>query len=204
MGNPKPKSKQPARNVVAAKRFPKRDGANIGCGFDTETTGLIENRTVKDKWLPEVIDFYAVVFDMDTGEVLDELDLFIKPSREIGQDITDITHITNEMVADAPSFKEVAADIKSILESSKLVIGHNISFDKEMIDIEMARIGMNVNWPRTMCTVEQTIHLKGFRLNLTSLHEHLFGEPFPDAHRAYVDAQAMAKCVIELRKRGEL
>lgn len=172
--------------------------------FDTETTGLVENRTVKDERLPEIIEFYGCEFNLKTGKIGKEINLLIKPRKAISVEITTITGITNEMVAKAPPFSHVSNDIKRMIEAQPLILAHNLSYDKEMVTIEMDRLQKKVIWPKGLCTVEQTIHLKGFRLSLTNLHEYLFGEPFSGAHRAKVDVAAMVRCCVELHKRGEL
>jgi DNA polymerase III alpha subunit (gram-positive type) len=84
------------------------------------------------------------------------------------------------------------------------VIAHNASFDQEAINIEANRLGRIIKWPTCRCSVEQTIHLKGKRLTLGALHEHLFGARFDDAHRARADVMALVRCCCELHKRGEL
>lgn len=174
--------------------------------FDTETTGLIDNGTAKLEKQPEVIEFYACVADLKTGKIAQELDLLIKPQREISAEITKITGITPAMVEGAPAFGAVSDRVKAILNvaTAPLAIAHNASFDKEMLDIEFKRLGGWIAWPRLICTVEQTVHLKGFRLSLSNLHELLFNEPFTGAHRAKVDVAALTRCCVELFKRGML
>ena len=76
-----------------------------------------------------------------------------------------------------------------------------MSFDQEMIDIEAERLGQILRWQRLVCTVEQTVHLRGHRLSLSLLHQHLFDEPFAGAHRAKVDVAALIRCSVELHKR---
>lgn len=174
------------------------------CVFDTETTGLVENRTIKDDKLPEIIDFYGAIFEVKSGKIVKELELLIKPKNSLPEDTIKITGLTDADLVNAPPFKKIADSIKSLIESSPLVIGHNLAYDKEMIDIEMSRLKKEVKWPAGLCTVEQTYHIKGFRLNLNALHTHLFGEGFKDAHRARADAQATMRCAVELFKRGEL
>lgn len=179
--------------------------------FDTETSGLIRNRTLKLDQQPEVIEFYACHADLKKkGKVSKELDLLIKPKKPLSdtpnagdkKTITEITGITNEMLKKAKPFSAHAKEIASILSGQKIVIAHNASFDREMIDIEFERCGVkNFKWPQVICTVEQTIHLKGFRLSMSNLHQELFGEPFPGAHRAKVDVQALLRCCVELHKR---
>lgn len=179
--------------------------------FDTETTGLIDNRTMKNDKLPEIIELYACRFDDKTGKVDKELDLLIRPTiaKELSEETLRVTGITYDMFAGKKQFKEYATAIKLFLLSGDAITGHNLSYDTELIEIEFDRVGMNhVDglwiWPRLICTVEQTVHMRGIRLSLTALHEYLFGEPFSGAHRAKTDVQAQVRCFLELKRRGEL
>lgn len=170
--------------------------------FDTETTDLINSGLLKLEQKPSIIEFYGELVDLENGEVELEREYLFKPPKPIAPEITKITNITNEMVADAPPFASAGDEIRNVIETSDVVIAHNVSFDKEMVDIEFERLGQKVRWPRLICTVEATICMKGFRLNLTSLHNELFGEPFSGAHRARQDVGALKRCVLELYRRG--
>lgn len=178
--------------------------------FDTETSGLIQNRTVKLDKQPEVIEFYGCVADLRTGKIGKEVNTLIKPKTPLSdvpafgekKTITEMNGISNEMLKDAPPFEKVADQIFNILQKgAPAVIAHNASFDKEMIDIEAERLGKKLKWPRVICTIEQTIHLKGYRLSMTNLHKELFDEGFTGAHRAKVDVAALLRCCVELHKR---
>ena len=173
--------------------------------FDTETSGLVENMTTRSDMQPEIIEFTGININSDTGEVLGELDILIKPMVPISAEITKITNITNEMLENAPSFKEVATQIRDIIEASDSVVAHNAAFDVDMVNLEFKKLGMTkVAWPHILCSIEQTIHFTGFRLSLSALYEYLFTEKFVGAHRARADVEALARCVVELRKRGEI
>lgn len=174
--------------------------------LDTETTGLIENVTVKDKMLPEVIDFYGCVLDVDTGKIEDELDILIKPTiaKKLPEEIVNITHITDDMLKGKEQFKHWHMPIRDIIERSPCAAAHNAAYDKEVLDVEYNRLSQTIGWPRVICTVEQTMHLKGYRLSLSALHELLFNETFVDAHRAKTDVQALCRCIVELIKREEI
>lgn len=175
--------------------------------YDTETTGLITNRKLKLDKQPHIIEFYGCLADLKKGKVLSEINTFIKPPDPslVTPEITRITGITYDDLKDAPPFASVAEDIFRTLEKSPILIAHNLSFDKEMIDIEAERLSRSVKWPkRLLCTVEQTVHIKGFRMNLSGLHEHLFGEPFAGAHRAKIDVDALMRCSVKLVKMGVL
>lgn len=171
--------------------------------FDTETTGLIRNRRMPLGKQPEVIEFYGALVDLSTGEIKAEAEYLIKPERAIPDEVIKITHITNEDVKDCQPFKAVADDIMQHLMSAP-VLAHNLSFDKEMLDIEFERLERTITWPPGICTVEQTIHMRGYRLSLTALYEALFDETFADAHRARHDVEALIRCAVELRKRGDI
>lgn len=175
--------------------------------FDTETTGLIDNRLRKLERQNEIIEFYGCLVDLDTGELTSEYETLIKPATYPMSDETikvTKTKLTNEMLFNAPRFAEVAESIRQQIEVAPMVVAHNASFDREIVDIEMQRLGKSVFWPRVVCTIEQTMHLKGFRLSLTKLHEHLFDEEFSGAHRAKQDVTALVRCCVELRKQGAI
>jgi DNA polymerase III subunit alpha len=178
--------------------------------FDSETTGLISNHTIKLENQPEVIEFYGCLADLRDGTIMEEYEHLIKPSKPLSdkpnpgdkKSIIDITGITNEMLIDQPRFPELADKIAAFLEHGPVVMAHNVSFDMEMIDIEFERLKRTVRWPRAICTVEATAYLNGGRMGLTALHKYLFGEGFDDAHRAKPDTLAQLKCATELFRRG--
>lgn len=180
--------------------------------FDTETTGLIQNGAISLDLQPSVIEFFGCLVDLKKGKVLSEFDTLIKPKTSVNgllatdakKTITDITGITDEMLVNAPSFAEVADKIADCIEKAPLVIAQNASFDKEMIDIEFSRLDRKLEWPPVICTIEQSIHLVGHRLNLSALHLHLLGSSFPGAHRAKADTLALVRCCVEMFKRGLL
>ena len=176
--------------------------------FDTETTGLIDNTLKPIDKQPHIIEFYGCLIERDSGDMVAELDLLIKPPIVISKEITKITGITNEMVCDSPVFRSVASQIETFVNRADRWVAHNLSYDLQMLKFEIQRcdktilrVFKNVD---LLCTVEQTEHIKGHRLKLTDLHEYLFGEPFKGAHRAKVDVEALTRCYRELIKRGEI
>lgn len=172
--------------------------------FDTETTGLVKNRTLPLDKQPEIIEWYSCLADLRTGRMTRTTEWLIKPTRPISDEITRITTITNAMVNNMSPMKIVGKRFIAEVEKADVVIGHNVRFDMDMLEIEAERYGWKVKWPRVICTIEQTIHLKGFRLNLNALHTHLFGEAFAGAHRAGEDVKALVRCCVELHNKGLL
>jgi DNA polymerase III epsilon subunit-like protein len=169
--------------------------------FDTETSGLVNNRLVSLDKQPYILEFFACRCDLTTGEIGEELEFLVKPPlKELDPKITKITGLTLEKLADAKSFAEHADKVCEFLKEHP-VCAHNLKFDMEMVELELERLQRKHEWPRQICTVQSTIHLKGHRLNLGALHELLFGEKFTGAHRARQDVMALARCATELYKR---
>lgn len=109
--------------------------------LDVETTGFSpqENR---------VIEIAIVAFT--TGDVL--FHSHINPEQVISEEITKLTGITNEMVANAPKFRDVGGRIAMHVREAPVVIGHNPWFDRGMISAEFVRNGIIVQWPTLICT----------------------------------------------------
>jgi DNA polymerase-3 subunit epsilon len=177
--------------------------------FDTETTGLTGTALLQQDRQPSVIEFYGAIFTLQKNgkyRANRNVEFLIKPPtpfKEEGvrrKNITAITGLTNEMLADRPMFADVAKVIFDFIESAPLVIAHNLAFDKEMLDLEAKRMQYMIKWPPGLCTIEQTVHLKGDRLKLEELYTHLFKEKFTTAHRAKADVMALARCCAELHR----
>ena len=170
--------------------------------FDTETTGLIENRVLALDYQPHVIDVYAAEIDLADGRVLREFGSLVRPPIAIPEAIINYTRITPDMVRAAPRFAEVLPRLRAIIEAAAVVYAHNAHFDVEVLDVEVARLRADpIRWPTVMCTIEQTSYFRGHRMTLGDLHSFLFGEKFAEGHRAQVDATALARCVVELVRR---
>lgn len=171
--------------------------------FDTETTGLVKNSAIPLDSQPRIIELFAL--GLDRGKEANAYSQLFRSLKPLSERVTEITSITDEMLKGKPPFSDHAEGVKEMIESCDLVVAHNLSFDKAVIDYEMARAELEpVEWPQLLCTVEATEYIKGFRLSLAMLHEHLFGEGFEDAHRAENDVRALTRCYIKLVEEGEV
>lgn len=173
--------------------------------MDCETTGLLENMSTRSELQPEIIEFCGLTLDPKSYAFSSMYDQLIKPRNPITEEITKINGITNEMVAKMPSFVTCALSIRETIERADIVVAHNAMFDVNMINLEFSRLGITkIAWPRIICTVEATTHLIGRRLRLIDLYEYLFKTGFDGGHRARNDVEALAKCFVELKRRGEI
>lgn len=76
----------------------------------------------------------------------------VNPQQTIPPFIQKLTGISNEMVADAPTFAEVAATLKRHLDGS-VMAAHNVRFDLGFLKSEYKRIDQTLKQP-VLCTVK--------------------------------------------------
>ena len=103
------------------------------CVFDTETTGL-------DPGCEYLTEIGAVL--VRDGQVVDEFDTFVKPPKPITPKITELTGITNEMVADAPTEGEA---LQAFLDfaGGRVLVAHNANgFDIRFLRAAAGRSGI--------------------------------------------------------------
>lgn len=159
--------------------------------FDIETTGL-SNRTCK------IIEIGAV--KIKAGEVISVFDTFVDPEEPISEFITNLTSITDEMVAGAP--KEAEA-VRAFLDfaGNGMLIAHNASFDVGFIRVAAERCGYdfsNVYLDTVGLSKYVNSELKNHKLDTIAKHYNL--EDFHH-HRASDDALVLAKIFFEMQRR---
>lgn len=128
----------------------------------------------------------------DGQNVTGKYSTLINPGQPIPPYITAMTGITNQMVADAPRFEEVAENIYTLLHD-KIFIAHNVSFDYSFIKSHLQEAGFDLN-TKKLCTVRLSRKIfPGFSsYSLGKLSQSL-GIEITDRHRAGGDAEATAK-----------
>ncbi|MDR0631894.1 MAG: DNA polymerase III subunit epsilon [Holosporaceae bacterium] len=100
--------------------------------LDTETTGLSPENGDR------IVDIACVelINHVQTGNTYQ---VYINPQREMSEDATAISGITDEMLADKPLFHEIADDFLNFVGDSTLVI-HNAKFDIAFLNSELSRV----------------------------------------------------------------
>jgi DNA polymerase-3 subunit epsilon len=99
--------------------------------LDFETTGLSPN--LGDR----TIEIGAV--RLKNGQITDKFQSLMNPGIPISSFIESFTGISNEMLADAPSCKEVMNGFMNFLGETD-VVAHNASFDRRFLESEMSLI----------------------------------------------------------------
>lgn len=157
--------------------------------FDVETTGLSAVHDV-------IIELAAV--KMQNGQVVEKFSEFANPHRPLSQHIRDLTHITDDMLQDAPEIDDVIGRFLTFIEGSVLV-AHNARFDMAFLQAAVKRIGH----PPVDNPVLDTLELARFLYpklrnhRLNTLSDKL-GVTLEQHHRAVYDAEATGHVLFKM------
>ncbi|MEM9649138.1 MAG: DNA polymerase III subunit alpha, partial [Bacteroidota bacterium] len=182
--------------------------------FDTETTGLPKRWdapiTDTDNW-PRCVQIAWQLHD-ELGNLVAHKDMLIKPDGfNIPYESEQVHGISTALAEEQGiSLQETLDTFNEALSKAKFIVGQNVGFDINVMGCEFHRIGVENNLtslPVLDTCTEATAEMckipggRGgkFKLpTLTELHEHLFGEPFAEAHNATADVEATTRCFLEL------
>lgn len=183
--------------------------------FDTETTGLPKRwgMKVEDTWnWPRIVELGIVVTDLE-GNTLYCMQFIIKPSGfTIPKEASDIHGITQEIADEqGTSILDALSKFEEIAKDAKMIVAHNIDFDKMVIGAEFIRAKSNfrIDEQNLFCTMKASTswckipHANGKGVKwpkLQELHVKLFNEEFSGAHGAVADIEATARCFFELKR----
>ena len=164
--------------------FPqKQDIDTEYCILDIETTGL-SFRTEK------ITEFGIMKYK--NGEVIDSFESFVNPEKPIPKEVVDITNITDEMVKDAPTIKEIMPKVLEFIGDSVLV-AHNADFDIGFIKYNCKQLGLELN-----NTYIDTLRLAkdlfpGYKKYKLGIIADNLGIKVEVAHRALDDVDTLVK-----------
>lgn len=146
-----------------------------------------------------ITEIAIVVFDGNS--VVDRFDTLINPQQPIPYFIQSMTGITDDMVAEAPVFEEVAERVFSLL-NDKVFVAHNVNFDYSFLKHQLSVCGYTLESPK-LCTVRLSRkvfeHFNSYSLgNLCrSLDINI-----QNRHRAGGDADATVQLLAVLLQNG--
>lgn len=152
--------------------------------FDLETTGL---DLVKDR----IIQISYIKVNPDGTELRENL--FVNPGKPIPQEVVELTGITNEDVASAPTFKQLAATLNQKFEGCDFAGYNSNHFDIPMLAEEFLRAGIDFDFAKCRLIDAQTIFHKMEKRNLAAAYKFYCGRKMEDdfqAHRADQDTEA--------------
>lgn len=178
-------------SVVRGKCNEPLDGTFIV--FDLETTGL-------NPASEEITEIAAV--RVVEGEIRDSFQTYVNPHKPIPAEITELTGISDETVADAPDIDTAVPDfLQWAGEGQYPLVAHNAGFDMGFLRTAMGRLSIERELT-SIDTLEMSRlmlpHLNKFKLNL--LAKELKVGPF-EHHRASEDAAVLGRIFVKLLAR---
>ena len=188
--------------------------------FDTETTGLPKRWKAplsdSENW-PRCIQIAWQIHD-PKGSVISHEDHLISPDGfTIPFDSEQVHGISTALAQDQGSpLLEVLNKFKLALNKVNFVVGHNVSFDRNIIGAEFLRSDLDDALEGKLiidtCT-EETANLcklpggRGGKFKLPTLGElynFLFKQSFKEAHNATADVEATSRIFLELLRKDNL
>jgi DNA polymerase-3 subunit epsilon len=147
--------------------------------IDVETTGL---HHIQDR-----ICSLGLVKAYPDGKVT-EWSSLVNPTIDISEEVSLIHHITNAMVEEEPTFKDLSTVLYTGLKECDL-LGYNVyGFDLKFLRSEFQRCSINFPIPRVIDSYKLFTRLHP--RNLKSAVSHYLQEDLEDAHSALADARA--------------
>ena len=159
--------------------------------LDTETTGLDYTRE-------RIIEFAAV--RLENGKIKDKFETLINPQQHIRKASMAVHHITEEMVADAPTEEEILPKILEFIGDYPIV-AHNAIFDFSFLNEAKKRVmGEDLRNPR----IDTQVMFKEIAPDLESpgleALTNRFNVELNNHHRAMADTMGLALAYPKLKK----
>lgn len=200
---------------------------NIKLFIDTETTGLSLNDNLPytdlKNW-PYLVQVALIIEDDNYG-ILAKRNIILKPDGyTIPESATKIHGISNEIaVKNGEDRDKVISFLDLALYKSDIIIGHNVSFDLNVIKSEIIRIkGIEnalfkkkkhividtMKMGRNICKIPNLsfhtrLSLPNKYPKLDELYYKLFNKHFNNQHDAMADVQAAYDCYYELKRKSQ-
>jgi DNA polymerase III subunit epsilon len=165
---------------------------NLTAVIDFETTGL------SPLWGDRATEVAIVL--LEGGRVVDRFQSLMNAGVRIPAFITQLTGITNAMVAGAPEAAQVMMEASRFVGKAPLV-AHNASFDRKFWQAELALAGLAAPQP-FICTLllSRRLYPQAPNHKLGSLVDYHHLPRLGAAHRALADAEMAAGLLLQIRQ----
>ncbi|WP_185876600.1 DNA polymerase III subunit alpha [Blattabacterium cuenoti] len=184
---------------------------------DTETTGLPIsynfpiNRT--DSW-PRIVQFSWQIHDV-LGDLIKSENFIVKPDHyDIPFNAFKIHGITNDKAEKyGYNLDFVLSKFKEDFEKYQCLIGHNLEFDRKVIECEFFRKKIDISFKKKKIIDTKEISVSFCKIlagnkkkfkwpTLSELYQKLFEEKIQNLHNSASDVKSTARCFLELLRIG--
>jgi DNA polymerase III epsilon subunit-like protein len=202
--------------------------------FDTETTGLpkskVINKDVLHLW-PYIVQFSYIIFDTEFKTLIKMKDYIIRVPDfiTISEEVSKIHGITNDIsLSKGVNIVDVLNEFFADLSIVDYIVGHNVSFDLNMIRAELNRLIVNANNDEELsefqthlttinaskniyCTMKESIDLCAIQAKdkfgryynkfpkLIELYQKLFSITPNNLHNSLNDVIVCLRCFMKLK-----
>lgn len=149
--------------------------------FDLETTGT----SITHDRIVEISSIKVMPDGSETEETIR-----VNPGMHIPEAATAVHHITDEMVADAPSFVDIAAHIYERFNDSDIAGFNSNKFDVPLLIEEFGRVGINFKVSGRRFVDVQNIFHKMEQRTLVAAYKFYCSKDLENAHSAMADTRA--------------
>ncbi len=137
---------------------------------------------------------------IEDGKIVDHYTTDVNPHESLDVHIKELTGLTDQRLAQAPDFSQVARKIFDLVEDG-IFVAHNVQFDANLLAENLFFEGYELRNPRVDTVELAQVFFPGLeKYSLPILCREL-GIPLKDAHTALSDAQATAELLLLLRKK---
>jgi DNA polymerase-3 subunit epsilon len=166
------------------------------CFFDLETTGV---NISKDR-IVEISILKVYPDGKEEGKTW-----LVNPEMTIPKEVIAIHGITNEKVANEPTFKELAKEINTMIKGCDLGGFNSNRFDIPLLAEEMLRAEMDFEMKNRVSVDVQTIFHKMEQRTLMAAYKFYCDKDLEDAHSAEADTNATFEVLkAQIEKYSEL
>ena len=151
------------------------------CVFDLETTGLDIS---KDRIVQ------IAIIKIHPNSTREELNVLVNPEQEISKENTAIHGITNGMVKDAKTFKELSKTIIDFIGNADLAGYNSNKFDIPILAEEFLRAEIDFDFSTKKCIDVQNIFHKMEQRTLVAAYKFYCSKELNNAHNAMADTIA--------------
>lgn len=162
--------------------------------FDTETTGL--DPLSGDKLVE--IGAVELINHLPTGVTFHE---YINPERDVPEEVVKVHGLTNEFLADKPTFAQIAQKWVDFIGDDGIFVAHNAEFDMKFINHELQMCGYQTyEWDRVVDTLAiARSEFPRMRNNLDALCKRFnIDNSARTFHGALLDAQLLSEVYLQL------
>ena len=156
------------------------------CVLDLETTGF----SASNDRITEI-----GIMKVQNKEVIDEFSVFVNPERHIPERVTNVTHITDEMVKDAETIDKVFPKMLEFLgdQDKTVIVAHNANFDVGFLKQNAKRLGYDFDYSYLdTLSLAKDLFPEYKKYKLGKIAENL-GIVVENAHRALDDVDTTVK-----------